>query len=651
MAELTRMIGPLTMLAATFAGAFVIALALTPAVLRFAPAVGAMDLPGGRKVHTAPVPRLGGVAVIVAVIAGAIAVVSVVPSLWIIARGEAARWAIVGAATVGVTALGAVDDVKSLSARAKFAAQSAAALLVSAFALPSSSLDLSPFGPAVELGIAMPLLGALWIVAVTNAFNMTDGLDGLAGGLGAIAAAALAAACWVLGSPVAAVALVTTSGALAGFLPFNFRPARIFLGDSGSLGVGFVLGAVTLVGLQRAGSWLAFPAVLALGLPLVDLCFAVLRRGWQAVSVVRAGEGRERYRFGRNGWPAFFTADRRHIHHRLIDLGLSPCRAVLLLFPIGVALGALAVTSIRWPWVGSLAAFGLVAACVYFAPKWLYDELRVFQKGALLPLFEHALVRSRLFHVAFDLWAVTLSYLLSRAFAEGLAATVAETWSGVYRTGAISLFTLLGLYLGGLYRGAYRHAGLSEILRVGRAVLFGIVLGAGAQVLIFRIPLHPAVWVIHFYVTLSLILGARLSFRLLDHIYQRARSTGRRALIYGAGRAGDLALREILANPELQLVPIGFVDDEPSLWGRAFDGYVVHPGGAHLGDIVDSHAVQDLVISTRKIAPNRLAEVSELCARRGVRVLYFGLEWSDGMVVSSVVPQERRAVGDASRIS
>lgn len=134
---------------------------------------------------------------------------------------------------------------------------------------------------------------------------------------------------------------------------------------------------------------------------------------------------------------------------------------------------------------------------------------------------------------------------------------------------------------------------------------------------------------LHLYFTLSVVLASRLSFRLLDHIYQRARTSGRGTLIYGAGRAGDLALREILANRDLGLVPVGFVDDEPSLWGRTFDGYGVHPGGAHLGSVLQDLKVQALVISTSKIPPPRLQEIALLCRGAGVRILRFGFLWRD----------------------
>lgn len=623
------MIDPLLPSLTAFGVACGLSAALTPAARRLALSLGALDEPDDRKIHTTPVPRLGGLAVVPALIVGAGLVLAFEPALRSAVSEVSGRWAVLLLASLAVAGLGVADDLRPIPAGFKFPFQFAAALAVLQFAVPLRAIDLSPFGPPVAVGPLMNVIGALWIVTVTNAFNMSDGIDGLASGLGAIAAAALALVSWQLGATVGVVVLAATAGALLGFLPYNFRPARIFLGDSGSLGVGFLLGAVSLVGLQQRGAWLAFPAALALAIPLVDCSFAVLRRAWQAVSVVRRSGRRERFEFAKNGWPTFFTADKRHIHHRLLDLGLPPGGAVLALCTIAAALGALAVATVRWPWVGPVAGFAFIAASAYFAPKWLYDELRFLQKGALLPLFEHPLIRSRAFHAVFDACAVAASYLAARVLVQGTGPTLAEGWPLLLKTAVIAGATVLGLWLAGLYRVAYRHAGLSEVLKVARAVVFGIVLGAGARILLFAPPVRFAVWVVLLYLTLTALLAARLSFRLLDHIYQRARQVGRRVLIYGAGRAGSLALREILSNPDLGLTPVGFVDDEPTLWGRSFDGYPIHPGGSHLESLLFALDVEDLVISTKKMEPARLQEITSQCGDKGVRVLQFSLLWHE----------------------
>ena len=181
-----------------------------------------------------------------------------------------------------------VDDARGLPAWFKLALEIAAAGLV-VFAAPYPHAV--AFGPATaphEIGPLGALFGILWIVTLTNAVNMTDVVDGVAGGLGAIAAIALGLVGIALGRVVASIVLLGLGGALLGFLPHNFRKQRIFLGDSGSLVIGFLLGAASLVGLTQHGVWLVLPAVLALGLPLAECGITVLRRTARAVTIERA---------------------------------------------------------------------------------------------------------------------------------------------------------------------------------------------------------------------------------------------------------------------------------------------------------------------------------------------------------------------------
>jgi UDP-GlcNAc:undecaprenyl-phosphate GlcNAc-1-phosphate transferase len=609
----------------SFAASLLVTLAATPVFGRVARRLGAMDAPGGRKVHTRPTPRLGGLAVALGLAIGTAAALALSARERSAAAADAAQWVVLLAAMIVMVGLGLLDDLGGLKAGLKFVVQLGAAGVVVWWAPRPDGLDLAPFWPRLELGTWTAVVGAVWIVGVMNAFNMTDGLDGLAGGVGAIAAAALAAATWGLGGGVAATILAGVTGALLGFLPHNLPRARIFLGDSGSLGVGFLLGYTTYVALARDGNWLVFPAVLVLGVPLLDLCFAVLRRVAQSVGIVRSQANRERYSYTRNGPVGLFVADRRHLHHRLLDLGLSPGRAVAVLYVWTVVLGGVAVAAVRWPFLGAPAGVALLALVTYFGPKWLYEELRLLHRGAFLPVFDHPLLKSRVVHVLVDGVLAGCAYLVARSLFDPRA-LVGEEWGGLGDVLLVAGASVAGFAAAGLYRVSYRHAGVSELLVVTRAVLFGAVMAGGARFLIFGSVGGGAPWVLYFYIVLSLVAGSRFSFRLLDHMYQRGQRVGRRALIYGAGRAGNLALRELLSNPELGLVPVGFADDLPGLSRRTFCGLAVYAGGDRLERTLQSLRVQDLVISTKKVAPERLAAVVEACKRLGVRVLYFHVE-------------------------
>lgn len=614
--------------AAIFLGALLLTFAFTPAARRLAVACGAIDHPGERKVHTDPIPRLGGAAVLAAV------AVVVVVALWLnpvlapaIAGGLGAlRWAVLAAAALLIVLIGGIDDVRDLPARFKFVVEIFAAAAVVAVAGAPRAIDLSPFAGPIPLGPAGPVLGVFWIVALTNALNMTDGVDGVAAGLGSIAAAVLGLMSLTLGHVVAPAVLLALSGALIGFLPHNFRRAPMFLGDSGSLGAGFVLGSASLVGLDHGGVWLAVPALLALAVPLAELGFTVLRRTLRALTVVHAVLPSERFVL-RHRNPGWFVADKGHIPHRLVQLGLGKPATLAILYLTGAALGGLALAAVRWPALGPFAGLVAVAGLVYFAPRWLYAELRVLERGALLPLFESRLVRSRPVQAVYDAVAVAVSYVLSEWLVVGPAAFTGggAIWLRAALATAAALF---GFWVAGLYRGAYRHAGIAEALRAGQSAVLGVVLSAGVLVAVFAHPLQLSVWLLALFFVLGAVVGGRLSFRVLDYLHQRGQSAGRRVLIFGAGRAGGLAVREILSNPWLGLMPVGFVDDDRRKWGREFQGFTVHPA-AELEALLQRERVDELIISTRKLPPDRLQALADVCHGRGVRIVNFDLRWSE----------------------
>ncbi len=620
---------PETVYVAAFVGAALLGGVLTPAVRRAALALGVLDVPDERKVHTTPVPRLGGVAVGLAMTLAVLAALAVSPALRSALFGGhgVVRWGALGIAAAAVLAAGAVDDVRSLSAIVKLALEIAAAALVVGITGVPDAVVLAPSTPPIALGAFGPPLAVLWIVTLTNAVNMTDVVDGVAGGVGAICAVALGLTSLALGHVVATVVLLGLAGALVGFLPHNFRAPRIFLGDSGSLFIGFLLGVTSLVGLERAGAWLAWPAVLAVGVPLAECGLTVTRRLLRALAIVRPGSARERFLL-RRGRAGLFVPDRRHLPHRMREMGLAPWVALTVLYGITLAAGALAVAAVRWPAVGPPAVLLAVAGVLYVAPRWLYEELRLVDRGAFLPLLESRVVHNHLVHAVYDGAAAGAAFLASQALAGGSPPSDTPI-SAV--TALVVGITLAGFKLGGLYRGSYREAGLAETARAFRAVIVGGVLGAGAAFAVLGPALAPAVVVLFLYVLLTLVAGARFAFRILEYVYQRAQLAGRRALIVGADRLGRHALAEMLGRPELGFQPVGFVDDDPSSDGSDFQGYPVRAViDGELATVLKSLQVSDLVAPVGSLSADRLAAVGEVCRAQGVRLVHFGVRWQAG---------------------
>lgn len=308
-----------------FGLALIISLALTPWVRRLAVRLGAVDQPvGGRKIHERPIPRLGGLAVAAAFF---------IPAIIFISFDRRLLGLIAGALIVLV--IGVVDDIRGLGPWSKLFGQVAAAAAALAGGIGISAIS-NPFGAALSLNWGRTavslagwhfhitpvanLLSIIWIVGMINALNFLDGIDGLACGISSIASFFLFALAISLHQPAVALMAVILFGASLGFLPYNFFPARIFLGDSGAYFLGLILALIAIY----SGGKLA-TAALVLGFAIVDGLITVMRRLYHRRSP--------------------FMADRSHLHHLLLDFGLSQRQTVIIYYSIAILLGLLALTS------------------------------------------------------------------------------------------------------------------------------------------------------------------------------------------------------------------------------------------------------------------------------------------------------------------
>ncbi len=309
---------------ALFALASVASLVLTPVMIRVCRRFGWEDRPGGRKLHLQAVPRMGGVAVVAAFV-GTLVVMflydNAVTRVFLEIVPKVVR--ILGPALI-VAALGVADDLCGIRARTKFLVQILAACVLVGLGFRIEAVHLPLLG-LVHLGVAGALLVTVfWVVAVTNAFNFIDGMDGLASGIALFVSLSVLAMAAVTGTTEVLVLAVPLAGALAGFLPFNWHPARIFLGDGGSYFLGFVLSALAIMSSTKSSTLLSVAVPIALlGIPLMDTTLAVARRFLR-------------------GQP-LFESDGEHIHHRLLRFGLRQRVAVLMLYGLTVALAGLAM--------------------------------------------------------------------------------------------------------------------------------------------------------------------------------------------------------------------------------------------------------------------------------------------------------------------
>ncbi|MCU7556301.1 MraY family glycosyltransferase [Macrococcus capreoli] len=275
---------------------------ITPFIIKFSHLVGALDKPNLRKVHTKPVSVLGGVVILISFIIG----------IWI---GHPVEWEIrpiiIGAILINI--MGIVDDLFDLSAIVKLIGQIGVALIVVMHGITLDLITL-PFGIVIEFGILSIPMTVLWIVAVTNAINLIDGLDGLAAGVSLIALATIGFIAILQQNIFIMMICSVLIGSLLGFLKYNFFPAKIFLGDNGALLLGFIIGVLSLLGFKNITLISLFFPIIILAVPFIDMGFAMIRR----------------YRQGK----PIMQADKSHLHHKLLALGYTHAQTVLLIYSI-----------------------------------------------------------------------------------------------------------------------------------------------------------------------------------------------------------------------------------------------------------------------------------------------------------------------------
>ena len=337
--------------------ALVISFLMTPVVKTFAYKVGAVDVPkDARRMHKIPIPRLGGLAIFIGFMVSVLILGGV--------RGGNGQMQSILLGSVIIVVLGVVDDIMALPAMLKFVVQIAAALIpalngvvIQAFSNPNIFSD-SLYWVLGPLSVPFTVL---WIVAITNAVNLIDGLDGLANGVSAISATTMLVIALLASEAQVAIVMAALVGACVGFMPYNLNPAKMFMGDTGATFLGYILATMSIQGLFKFYAVISFAVpFLILGLPIFDTTFAFIRRLAHGQSPMHA--------------------DRGHIHHRLIDMGLNQKQAVATLYVISAMLGLSAVVLTTGGeqkamlFFATLCIVGAVAARVVF-PKEIREEL------------------------------------------------------------------------------------------------------------------------------------------------------------------------------------------------------------------------------------------------------------------------------------
>jgi UDP-GlcNAc:undecaprenyl-phosphate/decaprenyl-phosphate GlcNAc-1-phosphate transferase len=583
---------------------------LTPLVRELACRFGVMDLPDERRLHKHPTARGGGLAVVLGV--GAACLVALAFPTSTRPGGFDLHW-LLGFAPAALVLLvvGLVDDIHGLRPWMKLVGQTLAALLI--------CLSGTRFGKffGFELPPALDhIMVVVWIVAVINAFNLIDGLDGLASGLAIISATGLCGIMILGHLPGAVLVLVALAGACLAFLRYNFHPATIFLGDTGSMFIGLVLGMVALQTLTKSTFFLSLAIpMLVLGVPIYDTLLAIWRR-----SVRRLVSGQEPADTGKR--PGIMQADMEHLHHRLLKSGLSTRRVATILCIINgglVGFGLLMATFQSHAY--GIFLLALLAVVYVLLRRMAVIELR--DTGKMLLTGLRRPTHSQLKALAYPVWD-----MICLAGTLGLAMWLFEPqkvafWHDwfldlpVWVTPTFSLLAMSRTYLT-----VWTRARVLDVLLLLFTLQAGLLFSLGIALLID--PYNDSHWLMRVLVIGALghpaIISVRVFYRCVEEIVIFLKSTGNpeadteRVVLYGAGGRCQLFLKERGFKDSMSFdgrTIAGLIDDEPALHFKWVHGHMVLGGLRDLPQLIPRHRIVGIVI-TATLKPETRAAVQDL---------------------------------------
>jgi len=583
-----------------FVAALALSLGATPVVRWLARRHGFLVPPKSDRWHRHPTALLGGVAVFVATIA------AVSLAGWQ-GRPPSVPLLTLAVASVAVFGIGLVDDVLTLSPAAKLALQIGAASV------------------AVWGGVGLGWTGSLtldallsifWLIGVTNAFNLLDNMDGACAGVGSIAAGVVAAIAITSaqGSPGQAVFAAALCGALLGFLVYNFHPASIFLGDSGSLFIGFLLAGLTVMAERPLPD--GVPVVLVV-LPVLVVAVPIFDT--TLVTVSRKLSGRPASRGGTD-----------HTAHRLVRLGFSETKAVAFLYGVSLTSGIAAVGLARGSAGWEILVFGLGVALVLLAVTLLRvrtyggEDFSVVHSRRFAAGLVDFLFRRHAFELLLDLMLVAVAYYTANRLR-----FEAERWP-LFFPGFLRALPLviachiLGLLAAGAYGRMWRYFSVIDLVPLAKGVGLGSLTSVLVLFYLYQFnDVSRAALFMHAVLLMGLLAGSRLAFRLLPEVAGGNASLPLRALAYGAGDAGDMLVRELAHNTKYGYRVFGFLDDDPMKLGRRVRGVPILGQGSALSRILKEQTVDVVILSAQRFTPGAIEEVRRVCTRADVPVMQF----------------------------
>jgi len=568
-----------------FLTSFAISILLTPVIRRVAIVKGYVAKPKEDRWHKKETALFGGIGIFFSFIIPY--VVFVKPTF------ETAS--IMLCASV-IFALGLFDDIMHIKPYTKLIGQIIVASLLVSFGV---RIKVIPYQI-----INMPLT-ILWIVAVVNAFNLLDNMDGLSSGVAVIVSGVLFLWAFLNGDFLVALPVLILAGGLLGFLRYNFPPAQIFMGDCGSMFIGFMLATMPLQGSWKESThlimMLAVP-VLVLAVPIFDTAFVTLIRGFSSRKVFQGGKD--------------------HISHRMVVLGLSEKNTVIVLYVISIFFGAVSVLSMYVnPAVTVILVLLAAVSLIYFAA--FLGKVKVYEAGEVnelknkngnVILNNMLMHKRRILEVGGDFILICVAYISAYLLRFEGVLSLRNQDLIVKSLPFIVIIKYIVFFKCGLYRGVWRYVSIPDLINIFKGVSLASIVSAVTILFIWRFQgFSRAVFVIDWLLLFVLISGSRILERVYKEIFDQVSLDGKRVLIYGAGDAGEFTLREIKNNKLLQYRPVGFLDDDEEKIDRRIHGIPVLGSRDDIPRVVRHNEVDELIVAIPRLSKDIFGEVVDSC--------------------------------------
>jgi len=507
-------------------------------------------------------------------------------------------------------AVGLIDDFVNMSPQTK---------LVGLFLAASAVIFSGTVTYFFPWQIANIAVSFVWMVGIANALNLLDNMDGLSSGTAFMVSVFMAYFFWSSGNVDNLVLTLAIAGATLGFFVFNFPPASIFMGDGGSLFLGLTLAALAISRGDQASNVFAVIGVptLIFLLPILDTAMVSLTRLLRGQSPAQGG--------------------RDHTSHRLVALGLSERQTLLVLMGVALFSGLSAVILESLSYNLSLILIPLVVLIFTLLSAYL-GQLKVVdadqtRKGNFLTNWMVELTyRGRVLEVLLDFFLIAFAYYLAFITRMGIPLGSYAVYRYLNTLPLTIAATFASFFLFGVYRGVWGFVSIEDGFRILRANFIGTLLSAGLVWLVFSFERHTGwVFFVYFLLLVFLMIASRFSFRLMDKITRPIHARDDvSVLIYGAGAAGELALRECQQNQDLNYQPLGFVDDDPLKKGRSIHGLRVLGSIADLGSLLESHQVGGVIVASSAILNSDGGKKAiDICSSMGVWIQRLRLEFEN----------------------